>query len=747
MEKSNLNPSLQQAQAALKKYWYVPGLLILLAVLFLAGSWYGKTVAGKNAAGGRHILHYVDPMNPAHTSPEPGLAPCGMKMEPVYADDGGQAAGSAMPPGSVKITPEKQQIIGVRVATVEKSPWTSTLRTVGKVAVDETRTYRLNAFVEGWVVRIYHNTTGSLVRKDEPLATFYNRDLPTTLQTFFYALDAVDRTNRDTNLLSSQHDLLVAQKLSAEGVLMNLGMGKPQLDDLARSRKLTQEISISAPATSFVLARNITPGQRFGAGEELYRLADLSRVWVLADLFANEAKYVRPGEKVSVTLPKLDDKRLATVSEILPEFDPATVTLKVRLEMDNPGFALKPGMFVDVEFPIQLPATVNVPVDAIMDSGLKQTIFVDRGNGYFEPRRVKTGWRLGDRVEIVEGLEPGERIVISGNFLIDSESRMRLAAAGMFGEVTKDPVCGLNVDESKAKAAGFQNTFENQTYYFCSQGCKQHFENNPKRYAGKPGQFPEAAGHISGDKADAESAKIKDPVCGHEVNETQAKAAGLTSAYEGKTYYFCSYNCNKQFDQDPARSVHPEAQAEPGVSKTQAAAKNATDPACGLEVAKEAAKQAGRTSEYQGKTYYFDTDGCKQRFDHDPQRYLTGNLGATPVEIQPYPQVPLETDTLMRHKRSLMLMAPQAPTPTTPPGATPATPTGPIPPMGPGGAPAVPPVMPHGGVQVTPPAVPPGATPVAPQGPVQVKPAEPQTPPPQSAAPVCPPSPEGHRHD
>ena len=153
-------------------------------------------------------------------------------------------------------------------------------------------------------------------------------------------------------MLSSQHDLLVAQKLSAEGVLMNLGMGKPQLDDLARSRKLTQEIIISAPATSFVLARNITPGQRFAAGEELYRLADLSRVWVLADLFENEAKYVRPGEKVSVTLPNQDEKRLATVSEILPEFDPATVTLKVRLEMDNPRFTLRPGMFVDVEFPI-----------------------------------------------------------------------------------------------------------------------------------------------------------------------------------------------------------------------------------------------------------------------------------------------------------------------------------------------------------------------------------------------------------
>ena len=120
-------------------------------------------------------------------------------------------------------------------------------------------------------------------------------------------------------------------------VLMNLGMGQPQIDDLIRSRKLTQEIIISAPATSFILARNITPGQKFAAGEELYRLADLSRVWILADLFENEAQYIRPGEKVKVTLAVKTRAYLATVSEVLPEFDPATLTIKVRLEMDNPA--------------------------------------------------------------------------------------------------------------------------------------------------------------------------------------------------------------------------------------------------------------------------------------------------------------------------------------------------------------------------------------------------------------------------
>jgi membrane fusion protein, copper/silver efflux system len=651
--------------------------------------------------------------------------------------------------------------MGLRIAAVEQSPWTYTLRTSGKVAVDENRVYRLNAFIEGWVVKIFNNTTGSLVRKDDPLATFYNRDLPTLLQTYFFALDALDQEQK---LFPGQQNLLIAQKLSAEGVLMNLGMGKPQLDDLARSRKLTQEIIISAPATSFILARNITPGQRFGAGEELYRLADLSRVWVLADLFGNEAKYVRPGEKVRVTLPNQDEKRLATVSEVLPEFDPATLTLKVRLEMDNPQFALRPGMFVDVEFPINMPPTINVPVDAIMDSGLKQTIFVDRGKGYFEPRRVKTGWHLGDRVEIVEGLKPGERIVVSGNFLIDSESRMKLAAAGFFGNVVKDPVCGLNVDEGKAKSAGFTSDYKGQTYYFCSGACQQKFDKTPERFAAKPETGPAPERVVSPPQAPAipEKApeKTKDPVCGHEVDKDQAKAAGLTSDYKGKTYYFCSYSCNKQFDKDPerylAKTPAESGHGAGGPHGAQVAAGKAKDPVCGLEVAMEQAQKAGRTSEYQGKTYYFDTDGCKQRFDKDPQRYLSSSAGPSPIAIQPYPEVPLESDTLLRYKRTLMRTRPQGPPPGTPPG-----PTAPI---TPGATPAAPAVIPPSGAQMAPAAAsaappgpaaagPPGLKPVAPPGPVPVQPqpqpqATPATPPaPQPASPTCPPGPGGHQHD
>ena len=211
-----------------------------------------------------------------------------------------------------------------------------------------------------------------------------------------------------------------------------------------------------APTPSFIIARNVSPGQRFEKGTEWYRLADLSQVWILADLYENEAEYIRPGEKVQVTYPYQKRNFQATVSQVLPQFDPTTRTLKVRLEMANPDFALRPDMFVDVEFPITLPPAISVPVDAVLDSGLKKTVFIERGDGYFEPRQVETGWRLGDRVQVLNGLQPGEKIVVSGNFLIDSESRMKLAAAGMYGEVSQDPVSRTYVErrQSRGQRAG-----------------------------------------------------------------------------------------------------------------------------------------------------------------------------------------------------------------------------------------------------------------------------------------------------
>jgi YHS domain-containing protein len=213
-------------------------------------------------------------------------------------------------------------------------------------------------------------------------------------------------------------------------------------------------------------------------------------------MFRNEAEYVKPGMKVKITLPQQKREFQATASAVLPQFDPTSRTLKVRLELDNPGYLLRPDMFVDVEFPVTLPPTLIVPSDALLDSGIKKTVFVDRGNGFFEPRQVETGWRLGDKVEITKGLMAGEQIVVSGNFLIDSESKMKMAAAGMHGRTdglrTKDPVCGMEVDPKNSKGAGLFMEHDGKSYYFCMPECKQEFLKNTARYVDNKSEHQES---------------------------------------------------------------------------------------------------------------------------------------------------------------------------------------------------------------------------------------------------------------
>jgi Cu(I)/Ag(I) efflux system membrane fusion protein len=275
-------------------------------------------------------------------------------------------------------------------------------------------------------------------------------------------------------------------------------MTEHQLDEIRRTRQSPETVEIRAPEAGFILVRNLTLGQRFERGTELYRIADLSKVWILADVFEYEAQYLEVGKSVQGSLPNQKKTFQAKVSNVLPQFDEATRTLKVRLEADNPNYALRPNMFVDIELPVSLPPAVTVPADAVLDSGLKKTVFIDKGSGLFEPREVETGWRLGNRVEITRGLEPGERIVISGTFLIDSESRMELAATGMFDTLAKDPVCGMDVSPSKAEKTGRRSRFQGKSYYFCSDECKEQFDKSPERYAERSAErSPSAAHHMA----------------------------------------------------------------------------------------------------------------------------------------------------------------------------------------------------------------------------------------------------------
>ncbi len=281
----------------------------------------------------------------------------------------------------------------------------------------------------------------------------------------------------------------------AEGIdrmadgLRNIGVSNSQLREMGSRRELVQDIRVESPVDGFVLKRNVSPGLRFDRGFEFYRIADLNRVWILADVYRDQLPLIRRSLSVRITTP--DDCRAlpATVSRSEPIFDEATQTLEVRLEAANPQRTLKPGMFVDVEFPVDLPPALVVPADAIVDSGLRKTVFVDRGNGFFEPRLVETGARIGDDVEVTKGLMPGERIVISGTFFVDSESRMKGAApqASAPPEASAapvlDPVCGMHLDLREASDAARTSAHGGHEFFFCSDDCKQRFAANPSRYA------------------------------------------------------------------------------------------------------------------------------------------------------------------------------------------------------------------------------------------------------------------------
>jgi YHS domain-containing protein len=236
------------------------------------------------------------------------------------------------------------------------------------------------------------------------------------------------------------------------------------------------------------------------------------------------------------------------VSKVLPQFDPLSRTFKVRVEMDNPGYIFRPDMFVDVELPVNLPDSLTVPGSAVIDTGSRKTVFVDRGNGYFEPRRVETGWRFGDRIEITKGLMEGEQIVVSGNFLVDSESRMKLAAAGLPEDHELDPVCGMGVDPKKAGEK--KSVYRGQTYYFCNPDCKAKFDAAPEKYRQKNSEVRSQKSEGSG-KGQAEGKTARDLVCGMDVDATVSGV--LKAEYQGKTYYFCNPSCKETFLNNPAK--------------------------------------------------------------------------------------------------------------------------------------------------------------------------------------------------
>jgi RND family efflux transporter MFP subunit len=402
---------------------------------------------------GRHVLYYVDPMHPSYKSDKPGIAPdCGMRLVPVFAEDLGNAQPSSplaqLPTGAVAIDAATQRLMGIRVAAVEKSGATRTVRVIGRVVPEDTRVYRINSGLDGFIRETYNDSVGMLVKKDQKLASYYSPDILAVASGFLAASERVPgAVGNDGNRTMPFPGTLSKQGVSSmQGYtdrLRNLGMSDVQIKRMADLRQLPESIDIVAPADGFIVARNISPGQHFDHEMEFYRLADLSRVWVVAEIYEQEAPYLRPGGLAQIHLKDEGRNLPGRITDSLPQSEAGGGTVKLRLEVDNPKFLLRPDKVVDVELPIQLPPAVTVPLDAVVDSGARARVYIERGEGIFEPREVETGWRFGERVEILRGVRPGERVVVEATFLVDSESRLKAPASGPAPARTTDRPAGV----------------------------------------------------------------------------------------------------------------------------------------------------------------------------------------------------------------------------------------------------------------------------------------------------------------
>ena len=407
----------------MNKAWYLVPVVGALAVGFAFGHFHQRPAG--NAA--HRVLYYVDPMHPAYHSDKPGKAPdCGMDLVPVYADTVGKSlvASGDGSSDSIRIDPAAQKIYGIQLAAVENDSGSRTIHAFGKVAADQTRIYKVTVGADGYVKSTQNDAVGNHVKKDQHLAVIYSPDFLAVEGGFLSANERTPGGFKDTPATAQN----AASAQARADRLRNLGMSDVQIEEMTTTRKIPEDVYIVSPTDGFILSRNVSPGLRFEREKELYTVADLSQVWILAQVFGKDAQKFHPGATAKVTLPDTGDTFQARVSDVLPEVDPSTRALKVRLVANNPGYRLRPEMFVNVEVSVTIPSGLSVPADAIVDTGLARQAFVQTSPGHFEKREVEIGWRFDDRVQIVKGLREGEMVVAAGTFLVDSESRLQAAA-------------------------------------------------------------------------------------------------------------------------------------------------------------------------------------------------------------------------------------------------------------------------------------------------------------------------------
>ncbi len=386
---------------------------------------------GDAKKGERKILYYRSPMNPSITSPVPAKDEMGMDFVPVYSDEvapSGGVEGLA----TVRVGEEALQIAGVQTAPAKQEKVIHSVRTVGIVTADERRIRHVHTKISGWIDKLFVNFTGEVVERGKPILSLYSPELLASQEEFLQARETAAKFAS-----SSSPDV---QKLGEE--LLQSARRRLQLFDvpegfiaeLERTRKPRRTVTLNAPASGYVMIKGVFEGQQVEPGMELFTVTDLSKVWIEADLYEYEASSVRVGQEASLTLTYDPGVQLkGKVAYIFPFLSPESRTLKVRFDFPNPNLTLKPAMYADVSLALTTAEGVVIPDSALIDTGVRQIVFVETSPGTFEPRQVKMGIRGEGKVQLLSGVKEGEKVVVRANFLLDSESKLRAALTKMTG--------------------------------------------------------------------------------------------------------------------------------------------------------------------------------------------------------------------------------------------------------------------------------------------------------------------------
>ncbi|MDH3505304.1 MAG: efflux RND transporter periplasmic adaptor subunit [Nitrospirota bacterium] len=398
---------------------------------------FGVLIIGSGLGAYWFLSHQATgvPTGPSQEATTQGPNRKHMEQPPKHDHKSSTPASESPPataPNTLTIAPERLQTIGVRFEEAAHRPLARTIRTVGRVEIDERRLARVNIKFEGWIEDLRVSAIGDHVKQHQILFTIYSPDLVATQEEYLLALQGIRElgTSEFPVVAKGAKDLLEATRRRFQ--LWDIT--ENHIQDLERTGEVLRTLPIHSPITGTVLKMEARAGTHVTPGTELYMIADLSRIWIMADIYEYELPLIQLDQKATVTLSYDPQTHLVgSVGFIYPTLDPQTRTAKVRFEVKNPGEKLKPGMYANVELTIPLGRRLAIPRDAVLETGERQVVFIHHGGGTLEWRDAKLGVQAGEWVEVLEGVKEGDHIVTSANFLIDSESQLKSAIRGMAG--------------------------------------------------------------------------------------------------------------------------------------------------------------------------------------------------------------------------------------------------------------------------------------------------------------------------